>query len=209
MELNSVVLPEPLGPISPVMPPRSHRQRHRMVGDDAAVGFGHVLELDDRAAHSAPSGCGSSPTSTAGFRRAFVATARHEQFRIFFGDPADDTLLEVDDGDDDEHAERDELPAEEIGPGHFLDGVENHRADHRSPQRSLAAQQHHHHHEQIEGGDGKGDVARLDESVHVAEDGAGDAEEDRRKRPGRALVAAGMQSHGFRFFLVVADGVER
>jgi hypothetical protein len=48
-----------------------------------------------------------------------------------------------------EHAESDELPAEQIGPGHLLQSVENHRADHRAPQRALAAQEHHYNHEQV------------------------------------------------------------
>src|SRR3546814_4343864 len=48
--------------------------------------------------------------------------------------PAHDAFLEEHHVDDDEQAEGDPLPAEQVGPGDLLDDVEDEGADHRPPQ---------------------------------------------------------------------------
>src|SRR5690349_22369943 len=111
---------------------------------------------------------------------------------IFFHQPADNALLEVNDDDHDQQTQRDELPAEKIGPGHFLDDLEYDSTDDRTPERALAAEQYHQDHEDVESCGWKSDVAWLDEADHVAEDGAGDAEKECGNRPGDALVTAGV-----------------
>src|SRR3546814_7963615 len=61
--------------------------------------------------------------------------------------PAHDAFLAEHHVDDDEQAEGDPLPAEQVGPGDLLDDVDDEGADHRPPQGALAAQQRHDHHE--------------------------------------------------------------
>ena len=77
------------------------------------------------------------------------------------------------------------------------------------PQRALAAEQHHEDHEDAERDRREGHLARLDEARHVAEDGAGDAEEERRNHPGDALVGLRLETHAVRLVLVVADRIDR
>src|SRR5262249_45061146 len=82
-----------------------------------------------------------------GRRRALLLLlGRHpnsESFRIFFHQPADYALLEVDNDDDDQQTQGHELPAKEIGPGYFLNDVEHDGTDYGAPESALAAEQHH------------------------------------------------------------------
>src|SRR3546814_6072719 len=98
-------------------------------------------------------------------------------------------LLEEHHVDDDEQAEGDTLPAEQVGPGDLLDDVEDEGADHRPPQGALAAQQRHDHHENAEGEGREGGLQRLHEAGDVAEDRPRDAEEEGGDGPGDQLVA--------------------
>src|SRR5262249_26802124 len=142
----------------------------------------------------------------------FLLLGRHpnsKSLRIFFHQPADYALLEVDNDDDNQQTQGHELPAKEIRPGYFLNDLEHDGTDYGAPESALAAEQHHQDHENIKRRCGKGDVARVDKTGHVAEDRAGDTKKKRRYRPSRALVAARVQPHGLRLFLVIADGVDR
>src|SRR6185437_4369603 len=128
---------------------------------------------------------------------------------IFFHQPADDPLLEVDDDNHDQQAERDKLPAEKIGPGDVFDDMENDSADDRAPKCPFAAKQDHQDHENVERRRGECDIPRLDKARHVAENRARDAEEERGYGPRGALVAARVKAHGLCLFLVVTDRVDR
>ena len=50
-QLKNVVLPAPLGPISPTISPAVDVEVHRVDGGQAAEPHGHVLGLQDRLAH--------------------------------------------------------------------------------------------------------------------------------------------------------------
>ena len=85
--------------------------------------------------------------------------------------------------------------------------MEEDGADHRPPQRALAAEDRHQDHPDAEGGAGEGDLARIDEADDVADEAAGEAEEHGADAPGDDLVAGGAQAQRLRLVLVVADGV--
>src|SRR3546814_13409873 len=97
-------------------------------------------------------------------------------------------LLEEHHVDDDEQAEGDPLPAEQVGPGDLLDDVEDESADHRPPQRALAAQQRHDHHEDAEGEGREGGLQRLHAAGNVAEYRHRDAAEEGGDGPDRTRV---------------------
>src|SRR5215831_19986262 len=102
-----------------------------------------------------------------GARALFLLLGRDpnsESFRIFFHQPADDPLLEVNNDDHDKQSQGDELPPKEVSPGYFFDDMENDGADDRAPKCALAAEQHHEDHEDVEGRGGECDVARVDKS---------------------------------------------
>ena len=55
MQLNTVVLPAPFGPISAVISPRFAAKLKVVDGDQAAEPHGEVLDLEDgRSAHASP-----------------------------------------------------------------------------------------------------------------------------------------------------------
>ena len=53
MLLNSVVLPEPLGPITPTISPGADRERDAVDGVDRAVRLPHVLDFE-KGRHRVP-----------------------------------------------------------------------------------------------------------------------------------------------------------
>src|SRR5262245_59409759 len=157
IEENSVVLPEPFGPISPTMAP-----------------CGTLIEIA-RLATTPPNDfvtpLTSSSASMSGPNRRVIRARLGEPLlvdrlaeplRPVHAQPVHDPLREEHDDQHDQQAQRHALPAEQPGPEELLRDVEHRGADDRSPQGALAAEHGHQHHPDAEGRAREGQLARID-----------------------------------------------
>src|SRR5262245_39080548 len=188
MQLNSVVLPEPFGPIRPWMRP----------GSSAIVTSLSAATPPKRLLTRSTSRIGAiSPASS--------VSDGSRQIVFLLQDPQDAARHEQDNRHDD-GAEEHLMDVDEPGPHDLLNAEQEHRAQHRTPDRPLPAEQGHHDHRdrrrQREHADGL-DVALIPRR-QPPDDARADGGEDERVQ----LVAKRVDAHRLRGALVLANGHE-
>ena len=196
MRLKSVVLPEPFGPISPVIVPAETVKEQSSTATTPPKCF-------DRPSTSRSALTGLRPSSAAPARAGGAVLAASAHVRERRQDPP-----RQQEHDHEEHpgvADEVELArAEPVGEV-LLRGHEDERADHRAPERALAAEvDHQHHPDRDERVDrelrvDEREVVGPDSSDHARDPGAErEGEHLRARRPARRSRAPGPRRRGSR-----------
>src|SRR5215471_14319966 len=189
--LTRVVLPEPLGPMSPRISPS---WRSKLTSDTAA----------------------SPPNRLVTPRASTRAIGLHPVLAQIPGElapreftPADDVgqSLGHEEHDEDHHDAVEELgQAYELGGEELGDGGEHERAEERAHHRAHAAE--HGHDDHLDRDDDFEDSLGVDEGDPVGEHTSHEPGEGAGEREGGGLVEGGVDAHGHGGILVLADGHE-